>query len=99
MTTHSETRREIVKRDLGNVLHPLVAHRALEQRQIVVVSGRNSTITDADGNEYLDAMAGLWCVNIGYGRIELADIAAAQMRELSYYPHTAMNAPLPGWPR
>jgi taurine-pyruvate aminotransferase len=38
-------------------------------------------------------MAGLWCVNIGYGRRELAEVAADQMRQLSYFPHTAMNAP------
>ena len=34
---------------------------------------------DADGTEYLDAMAGLWCVNIGYGRSELAEVASEQM--------------------
>ena len=61
--------------------------------QIVVTGGSGSTIIDADGTEYLDAMAGLWCVNIGYGRTELAEIAATQMRELSYFPHTAMNVP------
>jgi adenosylmethionine-8-amino-7-oxononanoate aminotransferase len=38
-------------------------------------------------------MAGLWCVNIGYGRTELAEVASQQMQKLSYYPHTAMNAP------
>ena len=36
-------------------------------------AAKNSTIFDADGTGYLDAMAGLWCVNIGYGRVELAD--------------------------
>ena len=41
-------------------------------------------------------MAGLWCVNIGYGRTELADVAAEQMRQLSYFPHTAMNVPAAG---
>jgi adenosylmethionine-8-amino-7-oxononanoate aminotransferase len=38
-------------------------------------------------------MAGLWCVNIGYGRAELATVAAEQMQALAYYPHTAMNVP------
>ena len=60
---------------------------------MVIVEGHGSTVVDADGTEYLDAMAGLWCVNVGYGRTELADVAAAQMRALPYYPHTAMNAP------
>ena len=42
-------------------------------------------IHDGDGNRILDGMAGLWCVNVGYGRDELADVAAAQMRELPFY--------------
>ena len=68
-------------------------HKLLETKQIVVTEAQGSTIYDADGTAYLDAMAGLWCVNIGYGRPELADVAAEQMRQLSYYPHTAMNVP------
>ena len=42
-------------------------------------------IYDTEGNEILDGMAGLWCVNVGYGRDELADAAYAQMKELPYY--------------
>ncbi|HEX5318165.1 MAG TPA: aminotransferase [Stellaceae bacterium] len=86
-------REAVVRQDLGNVLHPIVQHKSLEGKQIVVTGGSGSTIVDADGTEYLDAMAGLWCVNIGYGRGELAEVAADQMRELAYFPHTAMNVP------
>ena len=86
-------REAVVRQDLGNVLHPIVQHRALETKQLVVTGGEGSTIVDADGTEYLDGMAGLWCVNIGYGRTELAEVAAEQMRQLSYFPHTAMNVP------
>ena len=86
-------RRAVVKQDLENVLHPIVQHRALEQKQMVVTGAQGSTIVDADGTTYLDAMAGLWCVNIGYGRAELADIAAEQMQSMAYYPHTAINLP------
>jgi taurine-pyruvate aminotransferase len=86
-------RQAVVEQDLANVLHPIVQHKTLEQKQMVVAGGSGSTIVDADGSEYLDAMAGLWCVNIGYGRAELAETAAEQMRQLSYFPHTAMNAP------
>lgn len=42
-------------------------------------------IFDGDGNRILDGMAGLWCVTVGYGREELADVAAQQMRELPFY--------------
>jgi taurine-pyruvate aminotransferase len=86
-------RQAIVRQDLDNVLHPIVQHKVLETKQMVVTGGDGSTIVDADGTEYLDAMAGLWCVNIGYGRTELADVAADQMRQLAYFPHTAMNVP------
>jgi len=93
-------REAIVQKDLGNVLHPIVQHKQLELQQLVVTGGHGSTIVDANGTEYLDAMAGLWCVNIGYGRTELAAVAAEQMQALPYYPHTGMNLPaasLAGW--
>jgi putrescine aminotransferase len=51
----------------------------------IVVRAEGSTIFDGDGNAILDGMAGLWCVNVGYGRTELADVAHAQMLELPYY--------------
>src|SRR6201996_9053970 len=86
-------REAVVQQDLGNVLHPIVQHKVLESKQMVITGGQGSTVFDADGTAYLDAMAGLWCVNIGYGRTELADVAAQQMQQLSYFPHTAMNAP------
>ena len=71
---HVDGRAAVVRQDLDNVLHPVVAHRQLEAEPLVIVAGRGSTVVDADGTEYLDAMAGLWCVNIGYGRTELADV-------------------------
>jgi len=89
----ADDRAAVVRRDLDNVLHPVVAHRQLEAEPLVIVEGKGSTVVDANGTEYLDAMAGLWCVNVGYGRTELADVAAAQMRALPYYPHTAINTP------
>ena len=51
----------------------------------VITRAKGVYLTDSEGEEILDAMAGLWCVNIGYGRDELADVAARQMRELPYY--------------
>jgi taurine-pyruvate aminotransferase len=91
--SNAPDRPAVVRQDLDNVIHPIVPHRQLEQQQLVIVSGKDSTVVDADGREYLDGMAGLWCVNIGYGRTELAEVAADQMRDLAYYPHTAMNRP------
>ena len=51
----------------------------------IITHAEGCYIYDGDGNRILDGMAGLWCVNVGYGRNELADVAAAQMRELPFY--------------
>jgi putrescine---pyruvate transaminase len=52
---------------------------------VTIVRGAGATVYDADGRAYLDALASLWYCNIGHGRAELADAAAAQMRELAAY--------------
>ena len=52
--------------------------------QVIFARGRGSTLWDVHGREYLDLMAALWNVNVGYGRAELAEAAAGQMRELAY---------------
>ena len=51
----------------------------------IITRAQGCTITDGDGNDILDGMAGLWCVNVGYGRKELAEAAYQQMLELPYY--------------
>ncbi len=51
----------------------------------IITHAKGCYIYDGDGNRILDGMAGLWCVNVGYGRDELADVAAEQMRELPFY--------------
>jgi putrescine aminotransferase len=51
----------------------------------IITKASGCLIHDADGNEILDGMAGLWCVNAGYGRTELAKVAYEQMLELPYY--------------
>lgn len=52
--------------------------------QLIFTSGSGATLTDVDGREYIDGMASLWNVNIGYGRTELADAAAEQMKALAF---------------
>jgi putrescine aminotransferase len=51
----------------------------------VIVSADNIYLRDSDGHKILDAMSGLWCVNVGYGRRELIDAATKQMSELPFY--------------
>lgn len=60
---------------------------------LIVAEGQGSWITDIDGNRYLDGMSGLWCVNIGYGREELAEAAYEQMKKMPYYPLVQSHVP------
>jgi adenosylmethionine-8-amino-7-oxononanoate aminotransferase len=55
-----------------------------DARPTVLVRGEGSRVWDQDGNQYIDALAGLFCVNAGYGRHEIADALAAQLHELAY---------------
>ena len=50
----------------------------------IITSAQGCVLRDGDGKELLDGMAGLWCVNVGYGRQELVEAASAQMQELPF---------------
>jgi putrescine aminotransferase len=72
--------------DREHHLHPFTDHKELhEKKSRIITSADGVYIFDSDGNKILDGMSGLWCVNAGYGRDEIVDAAAAQMRELPYY--------------
>jgi taurine-pyruvate aminotransferase len=60
---------------------------------MIVEKGDGAWITDTDGNQYLDGMSGLWCVNVGYGREELAQAAYEQLKEMSFYPLMKSHLP------
>jgi putrescine---pyruvate transaminase len=62
---------------------------------VTITGGAGSTVTDADGRSYLDALASLWYCNIGHGRAEVADAATAQLRQLAAYQvfETFSNVP------
>jgi putrescine aminotransferase len=63
--------------------HPFAAMGKVDGHELVLVRGRGSTVWDADGNAYVDATAGLWFANVGHGRAEIAEAAAAQLRTLA----------------
>jgi putrescine aminotransferase len=65
--------------------HPFADMHAVRSAELTLVSGDGVHVTDEDGRRYLDGTASLWNVNVGHGRKELADAAAAQMRELATY--------------
>lgn len=72
--------------DREHYLHPFTDHKELgEKKSRIITRADGVYIYDADGNQILDGMSGLWCVNAGYGREELVQAAADQLRELPYY--------------
>ena len=72
--------------DAAHHIHPFSNMKELNAKGTrIITRGEGSHIYDAAGKKYLDAFAGLWCVNIGYGRPEIANAVFNQMNELAYY--------------
>ena len=68
-------------------LHPFTNHEEMHaQGTHIIVSGEGVFVQDARGRRLLDGLAGLWCVNVGYGRAEIIDAVSAQMRQVAFYP-------------
>ena len=77
---------ELQALDAAHHMHPFTHNHQLADKGARVIVGADGVfLKDSEGTEILDGMAGLWCVNIGYGRKELADVAARQMEQLPYY--------------
>lgn len=72
--------------DREHYLHPFTDTRLLAEKGCrIITHGDGVYIWDSEGHKYLDGMAGLWCVNVGYGRKEIADAVYKQLVELPYY--------------
>ncbi len=72
--------------DTAHFLHPFTDYKDLATRGArVITKAEGIYIWDSEGHRLLDAMSGLWCVNVGYGRKELADAAHQQMMTLPFY--------------
>ncbi|GLS88358.1 aspartate aminotransferase family protein [Cypionkella aquatica] len=85
ITNHMPTA-ELQALDAAHHMHPFTANTALGSKGArIMTQGKGVWLTDSEGNKIIDGMAGLWCVNIGYGRTELGDVAKRQMDELAYY--------------
>jgi putrescine aminotransferase len=72
-----------IQSDLAHLLHPLY-HPSGHQSPKIWVKGRGAVVIDIEGREYIDGLSGLWNVNVGHGRRELAEAAAEQMTTLAY---------------
>ncbi len=72
--------------DSAHFLHPFTDFQSLAKKgSRIITKADNIDLWDSDGHKILDAMSGLWCVNVGYGQQALVDAAARQMQELPFY--------------
>ncbi len=81
----SPSKEELVRMDKDHILHPH-ATVGRSPEPLIVARGRGALIWDVDGREYVEGTCGLWQCAVGHGREELAEAAAAQIRELEFYP-------------
>lgn len=91
MVQTSRTQENLLEQDDKYVWHSMKPYNP--KATIVATKAEGSWVTDADGKRYLDAMAGLWCVNVGYGRTELAEAAYEQLKEMAYFPLSQSHVP------
>lgn len=84
-TRHDDTK-AVQMQDSAHFIHPFTDHGDLATRGArVITRAEGIYIWDSEGKKLLDAMSGLWCVNVGYGRKELADAAYQQIMTLPFY--------------
>ena len=84
--TQTRTTEEWQAADAAHYLHPFTDFKSLASKgSRVITRADNIYLWDSDGARLLDAMSGLWCVNVGYGRQELIDAATRQLKELPFY--------------
>jgi putrescine---pyruvate transaminase len=89
MTVHAKNINieDVVKSDIAHHFHPFTDHKSFHAAggPRVITHADGIYIWDGKGNKILDGMSGLWCVNVGYGRKDLAEVAHRQMLDLPYY--------------
>ncbi|MEZ5674173.1 putrescine aminotransferase [Thalassovita litoralis] len=95
ITNHMPTA-ELQALDAAHHIHPFSTQTELAAKGARVITSADGVwIRDSEGNRIIDGMAGLWCVNVGYGRDRLAEVAARQMAELPYYNTFFMTTHVP----
>ncbi len=96
MNTITDFTNDIQAIDSAHYMHPFTDHKGLAEKGArIITKADNVYIWDSEGHKIFDAMSGLWCVNVGYGRKELVDAAAKQMTELPYYNSFFQTATVP----
>ena len=87
---HETSKQHLLEKDRKHLWHHMSPHN---DNPSIFVTGEGCWITDIDGNRYFDAMSGLWCVNIGHGRKEIAKAASEQIEKLAYIPLSHSHTP------
>ncbi|GAB7388745.1 aspartate aminotransferase family protein [Bacillaceae bacterium] len=85
-------KKEVLEKDRKYVWHHISPYNE-NASPLVAAEAKGAWVTDIDGRRYLDGMSGLWCVNVGYGREELAQAAYEQLKTLAYFPLTQSHLP------
>jgi putrescine aminotransferase len=86
LMTTTRTTKEWQAADAAHFLHPFTDFQSLAKKgSRVITHADNIYLWDSDGKKILDAMSGLWCVNVGYGQQALIDAATRQLKELPFY--------------
>ncbi|MCL7745667.1 aminotransferase [Halalkalibacter alkaliphilus] len=88
--TETNKKEDLLIKDRKYMWHHMSKHN---ENPMIFVSGKDSWIEDVDGENYIDGMSGLWCVNVGHGRKEIAEVAASQMGTLAYSPMSQSHIP------
>ena len=83
----SATTQDLIRKDQAHMLHPVSNLRQLQEYgPLVMARGEGVYLWDTDGKRYIDAFAGLWNVNVGHGRRELAEAMRDQAEEFAFCP-------------
>lgn len=85
---------DLISRDRAYQIHSL-HHPSDSGEPFICVSGKGAYVTDSSGHRYLDGLSGLWNVNIGHGRKEMAEAAAEQMASIAYFSGYSGSATIP----
>ncbi len=78
---------ELWRKDRDHNIHPWTNFASFKNEGSLVMShSEGPYVYDSDGNQFIDGIGGLWCVNIGYGRDEMAEAIADQVRQIRITP-------------
>lgn len=84
------------RQDRDHHIHPWTDFATFkDEGSLILAQAEGAYVTDSDGKVYLDGIGGLWCVNIGYGRDEMADALAEQARNMVYYSSFGAHTSVP----